>query len=107
MLFFGLAHLRDTNLREFLVSYLILNLSLEILIYFYPVIRGLIFGLLVLSSLLIDSIAIKQKLMCNQKNISSGVLEYSRWHISSGFWMIYGWYVSQHQFFRGIPSGIY
>ncbi len=60
MLLFGLAHLRHISLKHFLLYYLALNISLEIIIYFFPVVRGFLFGLLILGMLIIDVNAILQ-----------------------------------------------
>lgn len=65
MLFYGLAHLIPINTKKFLFAFILLNLFLETVIYFFPVIRGLIFGLLVLGSLWINWIAIRRKKMKN------------------------------------------
>jgi hypothetical protein len=66
MLFFGLAHLQPFSLKKFLVWFLLLNLSLETLIYFYPVVRGLIFGLLILAAIYSYWIAVQRGRMINQ-----------------------------------------
>ena len=66
MLFWGLAHIQTINVKRFLFLYLSLNTGLELLIYFFPVVRGFLFGLLVLGSILIDRLIIKSQRTTSQ-----------------------------------------
>lgn len=68
MLFFGLAHIFPIKLKNFITYYVLLNLCLEIVIYFFPVIRGFLFGLLILSTLLVDRFAIQRGLLQNRRD---------------------------------------
>jgi hypothetical protein len=83
-LFFGYAHLHPITLKQFLILFFILNLFLEILIFFYPVVRGLMFGVLVLATLLVDRMAIRQGRMKNQSN-------YLLWGIELFFLAYFFW----------------
>jgi len=58
MLFWGCAHIQSMSVRRFLLFYFLLNICLELIIYFFPVLRGPLFGLLVLGSILIDRLII-------------------------------------------------
>lgn len=63
MLFYSLTHIKGYrfSLKRFISIYLILNIGLELAIYFVPVIRGALFGILVLAASAFEIIAIKQK----------------------------------------------
>lgn len=51
-LLFVLANIRKIDIKRFLILYLIINLFLEVLIWFFPIIRGGVFGILILVSVL-------------------------------------------------------
>lgn len=61
LLLFSLSKLRKISANQFLISYIILNLALEILFYFVPVIRPLLFGILILGTILLEATAFKKK----------------------------------------------
>lgn len=61
MLFFSLSRFYQFSFRKFLSLYLLLNLTLEMMIYFFPVIRGVLFGFLVLGTIVSETMAIRKK----------------------------------------------
>jgi hypothetical protein len=68
MLFFELAHHRKISTRQFILYYLVLNLLLEALIYFLPVVRGGVFALLIITSIILVEISIRKKIVSDQRH---------------------------------------
>ena len=67
MLFFELAHHHKISTRQFILYYLILNLLLETLIYFLPVVRGGVFAILVVTSIVLVEVSIHRKIVSSQR----------------------------------------
>jgi hypothetical protein len=55
LLLFNISHLKKISLKKFLLFYLLINLLCEILIYIHPVVRGALFGLLLISALSLEN----------------------------------------------------
>jgi hypothetical protein len=67
MLFFELAHQRKITTGKFILYYLILNLLLEVLIYFVPIVRGTVFAVLVIASIVLVEYSIRNKIVSDQR----------------------------------------
>jgi len=55
LLLSSFSHLKRFSINRFLFSYVFLNLFLEILILIHPLVRGLMFGLLIVSMLILEN----------------------------------------------------
>jgi hypothetical protein len=67
MLFFELAHHKSITTRQFIGYYLALNLLLEVLIFFIPVVRGAVFAILIIASLSLVEISIRNGIVASQR----------------------------------------
>ncbi len=67
MLFFELAHHRKITTRQFILYYIVLNLLLEALIFFLPVVRGGVFALLVIASIILVERSIRKQIVISQR----------------------------------------
>ncbi len=70
----SLSHLKKITVDRFFLLYVLINLFLEILIYIHPVVRGTVFGLLILAALLIEKNLTKKRKDRHQiKNLLLGI----------------------------------
>jgi hypothetical protein len=67
MLFFELAHQKRISTRQFIYLYVILNILLEVLIYFVPVVRGGVFAVLIAASIAMTEFSIRKRIVSNQR----------------------------------------
>ncbi|MGB8252026.1 MAG: ceramidase domain-containing protein [Anaerolineaceae bacterium] len=67
MLFYAIAHQRKLTAVKFIMLFMVLNLIFEGLIFFFPVIRGMLFGILIVVSLVITQTSIRRGLISDPK----------------------------------------
>lgn len=67
MLFFAIAHHRKLSTGIFILYFMGLNISFELLIFFFPVIRGMLFGILIVASLMITQAYLRKGLVKDEK----------------------------------------
>jgi len=67
MLFYAIAHQRKLISGKFILLFMALNIIFEGLIFFFPVIRGMLFGILIVASLVITQTSLRHGLISDPK----------------------------------------